>query len=155
PADFAELVGRNLSKQPLPAPIRTSARIGKYLELIGIDVRTKKVRRGDHLEVAAVLRCDERIPAGYKLFVHLKGPGGAFANGDHDFLSGYLSPQKLKPGSYLRDVTRLQVPAHFPPGKASLQIGLYRRAERVEVSGDPQVAQAVDKSLRLGTIDIE
>lgn len=155
PADFAELVGRNLSKQPLPAPIRTSARIGKYLELIGIDVRTKKVRRGDHLEVAAVLRCDERIPAGYKLFVHLKGSGGAFANGDHDFLSGYLSPQKLKPGSYLRDVTRLQVPAHFPPGKASLQIGLYRRAERVEVSGDPQVAQAVDRSLRLGTIDIE
>ena len=75
-----------------------------------------------HPEVAAVLRCDERIPAGYKLFVHLKGPGGAFANGDHDFLSGYLSPQKLKPGSYLRDVTRLQVPAHFPPSGGRRQV---------------------------------
>ncbi len=155
PQGFAELVGGNLSRQPIPAPLAASAKIASYLTLTGVDVRTPKVRRGDFVEVAAVLRSDERIPAGYKLFAHLKSPGGPFANGDHDFLSGYLPPQRIKPGSYLRDVTRVQVPPHFPVGKATLQIGLYRRAERAPVSGDPKFALTGERALLLGTIDIE
>ena len=55
-ADFAELVGRNLSKQLLPAPIRTSGRIGKYLELIGIDADKESAARRPFGGCGAALR---------------------------------------------------------------------------------------------------
>ena len=45
PADFCRAGRAQPVKQPLPAPIRTSARIGKYLELIGIDAVTRSAAR--------------------------------------------------------------------------------------------------------------
>jgi hypothetical protein len=155
PAGFAQTVAGNLSPQPIAVPTKLTARLGSYLTLQGVEVRTPKVRRGQQLEVAVVLRSDKRIPAGYKLFAHLKMAGGPFVNGDHDLLSGLLPPQRLRPGFYVRDVTKLQVPTTLPAGRAQLQIGLYRRSERVEVSGDPQVALATERALLVATIDIE
>ena len=155
PPGFAEMVRGNLSTQPIASPTSVSAHIGSYLTLLGIDVRTPKVRRGGSLEVAVVLRSDKRIPAGYKLFAHLRMPGGPFVNGDHDFVSGLLPPQRLRPGNYVRDVTKLQVPASFPTGRATLSLGLYRRSERVPVSGDPLIALSSDQALQVATIDVE
>ncbi len=155
PAGFAQTVAGNLSPQPIAVPTKLTARLGSYLTLQGVEVRTPKVRRGQQLEVAVVLRSDKRIPAGYKLFAHLKMAGGPFVNGDHDLLSGLLPPQRLRPGFYVRDVTKLQVPTTLPAGRAQLQIGLYRRSERVAVSGDPQVALATERALLVATIDIE
>jgi len=155
PPGFAHLLNGNLSTSPIAVPRQLSARLGNYLTLLGVDVRTPRVRRGQSIEVAVVLRGDQRIPAGYKLFAHLRMPGGPFANGDHDFISGLLPPQRLRPGSYVRDVTRIAVPASFPVGRATLQLGLFRRNERMPVSGDAQVALVAERALQVATIDIE
>jgi hypothetical protein len=155
PPGFAQSLSGNLSTSPIAVPRQLNARLGNYLTLLGVDVRTPRVRRGQSIEVAVVLRGDQRIPAGYKLFAHLRMPGGPFANGDHDFISGLLPPQRLRPGSYVRDVTRIAVPASFPAGRATLQIGLFRRNERMPVSGDAQVALVAERALQVATIDIE
>lgn len=155
PPGFAQLVTGNLSSQPIPAPTPLRARLGDVLTLVGVDVQTPKVRRGQSASIAVVLRSDKRVPPGYKLFAHLRMENGLFVNGDHDFLSGLLPPQRLRPGQYLRDVTKVVIPASFPPGPATLQLGLYRRNERMPVSGDPQVAKQQERALHVATVEIE
>ena len=155
PPGFAQLVTGNLSSQPISAPTSVRAKLGDSLELVGVDVQTPKVRRGESASIAVVLRSDKRVPPGYKLFAHLRMANGLFVNGDHDFLSGLLSPQRLRPGQYVRDVTKVVIPASFPPGRATLQLGLYRRNERMPVSGDPQVARPAERALHVATIEIE
>ncbi len=67
----------------------------------------------------------------------------------------FLLQKELRPGQYVRDVTKVVIPASFPPGRATLQLGLYRRNERMPVSGDPQVARPAERALHVATIEIE
>lgn len=154
PEDFARRIAGNLSAQPIAAGAPVGARIGEYLEVVGAQVQTPQVSRGQTAEVAVVLRGLRRIPAGYRLFAHLRGAGGAFINGDHDLVGGLVPPHRLQPGQFVRDVMRLPVPASFAPGEAKLIIGLYSRDGRVAVTGPADVALAADRAVRVATVQV-
>lgn len=155
PADFARRIAGNLSAQPIAAPLPLGARIGDYLEAVGAQVITPQVGRGQTAEIAVVFRGLRRIPAGYKLFAHLRAARGGFVNGDHDLIEGLLPPQRLQPGQFARDVMRLPVPPGFAVGEATLILGLYNRAGRATVSGPPAVALATERAIRVATVQVQ
>lgn len=154
PADFARRIAGNLSAQPIAVETPIGASIGDFLEVVGAQVQTPQVSRGQTAEVAVVLRGRKRIPANYRLFAHLRSAGGNFINGDHDLVGGLLPPHRLQPGMFVRDVMRLPVPPNFTPGEAALVIGLYSREGRVAVSGPAAAAQVGDKAVRVATVQV-
>jgi hypothetical protein len=154
PEDFARRIAGNLSAQPIAVGTALGARIGEYLEVVGAQVSTPQVNRGQSAEVTVVLRGLHRIPADYRLFAHLRGAGGNFVNGDHDLVGGLVPPHRLQPGQFVRDVMRLPVPTSFTPGEATLVIGLYSRAGRVAVTGPAGVALAADRAVRVATVQV-
>jgi hypothetical protein len=154
PQNFAKRVANNLSAAPLSGALPVGARIGDFLDVVAADVPLPQIGRGEGTEVAVVYKVRRRIPAGYRLFVHLRGSTSAMMNLDHDFIEGLVPPQRLLPGMYVRDVTRLAIPTWFPLGKASLYVGLYRQNTRVEVEGPDGVALRSDRSVRTATLEI-
>ena len=154
PADFAHRIAGNLSAQPIAVDTPIGAHIGDFLEVVGAQVKTPQISRGQTAEVAVVLRGRKRIPASYRLFAHLRGASGTFVNGDHDLVGGLLPPHRLQPGMFVRDVMRLPVPPNFTPGEAALIIGLYNREGRVAVSGPAAAAQAGERAVRVATVQV-
>ena len=152
PADFARRIAGNLSAQPIAVDTPIGAHIGDFLEVVGAQVKTPQISRGQTAEIAVVLRGRQRIPASYRLFAHLRGAGGTFVNGDHDLVGGLLPPHRLQPGMFVRDVMRLPIPANFTPGEAALIIGLYNREGRVAVSGP--AAQTGERAVRVATVQV-
>lgn len=155
PPGFAEHLAGRLSQTPIPVGVGKEGRFGNCLRLVGVERTGARVRRGETLSVEAVLKAEKRVPAGYKLFVHMRGTNGGFVNADHDLLGGLLPLQRLRPGMYVKDETKVLIPAGFPVGRAQIVMGLYRKQERMPVEGDAQTALVGDKSLLLLDVTVE
>ncbi len=155
PADFAARVQSYVSEQAPKTAQTLTARVGQCLDVVGSELSTPSLRRGSSLQATLVFRLRCRIPAGYRLFVHLRSPGGPFVNADHDFLDGIVPAEHLPVGRYVRDVSRIAVPMWFPPGPATLQVGLFQRSERLPVSGPPAQILARDRAVIAATLSVE
>lgn len=153
PANFAQRVSGNLSKTPLSASSPVGAHIGDFLEVVAVDAPSAPLGRSDTATVTVIYRVNKRIAPGYRLFTHLRG-GGRAVNLDHDFVDGLVPPQRLQPGTWVRDVIRLSVPPWFPSGPASLLVGLYRRDQRVPVSGPDDRVVREDRAVQAARIQI-
>jgi arylsulfatase A-like enzyme len=154
PADFAARVERYVTDSPPPTTQPLSARIGDCLEVVGSELSASHLRHGQSLQTTLVFRLRCRIPAGYRLFLHLRAGGGPFVNADHDFLDGIVPAQHLPVGRYVRDVTRLNVPMWFPAGPATLQVGLFHRNERLPVHGPDAQILARDRAVIAATVQV-
>lgn len=155
PPDFGERAAQHLSKQPFAVAVPRLGRIGQYLRFLGTEPVRGTVRKGASFSVAAVFAVEGPLPAGYKPFFHLLGVNGELVNVDHGFWDGHLPLQRLKPGTYLRDVTKVVVPPGFPSGPATLVMGIYRRSERVAVRGETETALVGPRALVLARVVIE
>jgi arylsulfatase A-like enzyme len=154
PRDFNTRVAGNYGPQPLAASTPLNARIGDALELVGVDVPRPEVQRGQAAELALVLHARRRIPSGFRLFFHLRGQAGGFVNLDHDLVEGLVPPQRLRPGDYVRDRMRINIPPSFPAGPATLLVGLYKKAERAPVSGPAGVALPTERAVQIATLQV-
>lgn len=134
PPRFAERVAGNLSSRPIPFARALGIDIGDMLRIEGVDVKTPRVKPGEAVEVAVVLRALKPIPKGWRLFTHLTTPSGRFLNADHEPLEGLVPLGKLRPSQYVRDPIRVVVPAGWPRGPLSVDVGLWRGRERARAS---------------------
>lgn len=154
PADFAARVERYVTDSPPATAQPLSARIGDCLEVVGSELSASQLQHGQSLQTTLVFRLRCRIPAGYRLFLHLRAGSGPFVNADHDFLDGIVPAQHLPVGRYVRDVTRLSVPMWFPAGPATLQVGLFHRNERLPVQGPDAQILARDRAVIAATVQV-
>lgn len=154
PADFARRVADRVTSEPPTVKNPLSARIGDCLDVVGAEQSAAALRPGDALQVSVVYHPRCRVPAGFRLFFHLRSDVGTFVNADHDFLDGLIPAQNLPVGRYVRDVTRISLPAWFPRGPATLQIGLFQRSTRMPVSGATGQARVTDRAIVVGHIDV-
>lgn len=99
--------------------------------------------RGTTVHVATIWQPLSQTDQDLTLFVHLLGPPGAdgsplWAQDDHAPQGGRISTTTWEPGTLLRDIAELTIPADAPAGEYILTIGLYDRAtgERIAVEGD-------------------
>jgi arylsulfatase A-like enzyme len=74
-----------------------------------------------------------RMPAGWRLFFHLEGPGG-FRNLDHVPVEGLMPVERWHPGQQIRDRQRIAIPAGTRPGTYTLYVGAFRGGERLRVT---------------------
>ncbi len=153
-ADFAKRIAANLSQTPLNGAIPLKARIGDFLDVIAVDAPTTPIGRSQRAGVAVIYQVRRRIPDGYRLFAHLRSRSGPMLNLDHDFVDGLIAPPRLRPGMYVRDITRLALPAWFPAGPATLRIGLFQGNTRAEVFGPSGVALQKERAIDVATVDI-
>ena len=68
------------------------------------------------VSIALYLRGLQRLPKGWRLFMHLSGPGGMI-NADHEPLEGLYPIARLREGVWLRDRVRVAIPPssfHIP-----------------------------------------
>jgi len=72
-----------------------------------------------------------RVAAGWKLFVHVEGPGKLFVNGDHTPARPF---EWWRPGQFIRYTTTVTLPRTAPPGRYTVRVGMFRGAERVRVA---------------------
>lgn len=154
PENFAQRLAGNLSMTPISGTQKVGATIGDVLDVVASDAPGLVTSRGNRVELAVIYQVRQRIPAGYRLFVHLRGESGGFLNLDHDFIDGLVPPQKLRPGQFVRDVTHVTIPPWFPRGPARLLVGLFHRNGRAQVAGPQNVALQTDRAVHVATLDI-
>lgn len=154
PADFATRAAAHVTTTAPSIRESISARIGECLDIVGAEQSASALRPSETLDVTVVYRARCRLPAGYRLFFHLRSDGGPFVNADHDFLDGLVPAQNLPVGRFVRDVTHIRLPAWFPRGPATLQVGLFQRNTRMPVSGAAGQARSDDRAVLVGHVQV-
>lgn len=133
-ADANYLADAILDTAPTPE-FPVGASFDRRIELIGYDLespRPDRIGPGDQLVVTWYWRCTAPVPGSYQIFLHVDGMGQRL-NGDHEPVDGRYPVRLWSAGDIIVDRQELRVPANFPPGNYSFNIGFYSGESRLEV----------------------
>lgn len=97
------------------------------VRLVAADTDGKPVRRGDAIEVTWVWEALQDIEGGWKIFVHLEGPGRR-ATHDHHPVDDLFPMGRWKKGQIIRYTQTIPIMADFPEGAARLYAGIFDEA---------------------------
>jgi arylsulfatase A-like enzyme len=157
PADFAERVQGNIATQQIRFDRALGAEVGGVLVVDGVSVPNDHPRAGDQVEVDLVMHATKAPTAGWRLFTHaLGGPGGTFLNLDHEPVEGLLPLARLKPGRWVRDRIRFNVPPSWRGATIRLDVGLFHGSVRAPIrlpgGGSPSPH---DDRLTVATLNVQ
>jgi hypothetical protein len=155
-----KLTGRcNRDLNPLRRYVLTSPpKIGKpvvanfenKVKLLGYDV-DNVVTRGGKFRITLYFQVLDRMPSGYKLFIHFDQPANRF-HGDHDPLDGKFPTQYWLPGDYIVDPHDVEIPLiTTPSGSYEMFMGFWLGEGRLKVTDGPN--DGVNR-VRLGTLRV-
>jgi arylsulfatase A-like enzyme len=152
PRDFRARVEGNISPSaPLPSQRQLGDDVGGLVSVEGVDAPAS-ARAGGTLELAVVLRGLGKIPEGWRLFTHVVGADGRMINADHDPVEGLFPLSRLRPGMWLRDRIKVQLPPGWRAGPTTVELGLWRASGRAKVRG-PDAAPG--DAVRVATVTVE
>jgi arylsulfatase A-like enzyme len=103
----------------LSAPLE--ANLGDSVVLMQAALPTE-AHPGDTVAIHWTFAAVGKVAPGWKMFVHLEGPGGAFVNGDHTPARPF---EWWKAGQYIDYTTHITIPRTSPPGKYTLWAGMF------------------------------
>ena len=92
----------------------------------------KHLERGAEFDLITYWRCDDKLTANWKIFIHIDGPGPRI-HGDHEPVSGIYPTKEWRPGDYIVDVHKGKVPAYQEAGMYKVTLGMYRGNTRMKV----------------------
>jgi arylsulfatase A-like enzyme len=150
PLDFRRRVDGNVASAPMPMQTALGDTLGGFVTIEGVDVQTPTVRPGGEVELSMYIHCIGRVPEGWHLFTHLRGPYGRMINADHEPLEGVFPVERLRKGTWLRDRIKVRVPADWPGGPLIVEAGLWRRGARAAARG----SHVEEDAVRLATIAV-
>lgn len=116
------------------------ANFDRRIELLGYDLeapRGDRIGPGDQIVVTWYWRCTAPVPGSYQIFLHVDGMGQRL-NGDHEPVEGRYPVRLWSAGDIIVDRQELRIPANFPPGTYSFNIGFYSGETRLEVVEGPE-----------------
>jgi arylsulfatase A-like enzyme len=151
PMGYADKMAFGLAAGEPPAhPLDAS--IGPHLRVMGFDLPTPTVRRGDSAELVTHFKLAGKLEPGWRLFFHMDGPGG-FRNLDHIPVEGVYPMERWRPGQHIRDRLHITFTQAMPPGAYTVYVGLFKGGARQPVS-PASVSDGHDR-VRLATIVVE
>jgi choline-sulfatase len=116
------------ARPPIATPL--DADLGESVRLVAVDVPAQ-AKQGESITVTWTFEAKARVPAGWKLFVHVKGPSNSFINADHRPVRPF---EWWRPGQIIRYSTTVTLPRHAPPGRHTVWTGLFRGNQRAQVA---------------------
>jgi arylsulfatase A-like enzyme len=151
PPERAPAEGVLLTAAPSPGrPV--TADLGDAVTFLGADL-PDEVPAGGSADVTWYFRARAALPGGWKPFVHLVGPGGAYWNADHDPADGALPIARWKPGQLIADRQTLRVPPGTVAGEYQVYLGLFRGGERMPVK-NAGAADGGENRIHIGALRV-
>jgi arylsulfatase A-like enzyme len=115
------------ARPAIAAPL--DADLGDAVRLLAVDAPAQ-AKPGDTITLTYTFEARARVPADWKLFVHVKGPNNAFINGDHSPARPF---EWWKPGQFIRYSTTITLPRTTQPGAYTVWLGMFRGPVRAPV----------------------
>jgi hypothetical protein len=149
------------SAPQLANPLNVDFREG--VRLIGVELDRPAVRRGESVEVTWVWEALADIDeGGWKIFVHLEGPGRR-ATHDHHPVGDLYPINRWKRGQIVRYTQTVPIMADFPEGKARLWVGIFDEAawadreenRRMQIANGDSVKATIDGEQRILVTEID
>ena len=134
PPDFARKAAGNVQTTPYAPSRALGDSLGGLVVVDGSDAPATPVKRGASIDLTLYLHATQPIPAGWRLFAHVIGPG-RMLNADHDPVEGTMPLARMRPGTFVRDIMHVTLPPDWPPGPTALRIGLWQGRERAKATG--------------------
>jgi arylsulfatase A-like enzyme len=150
PEAFEQAAAALLNTTPTPS-VPIEAIFGNKVKLLGLDLPTKDIRRGETMEITWYFRSLAQVRGRWKIFVHFEGPGRRFM-GDHDPVEGALPLSAWQPGQIIADKQSVTVPLTTRPGEYAIYMGIYKRKKRMEI--DASANGTSSTRLKVGTVRI-
>jgi len=150
-------IAQYVASQPFDPPPADAERVNfdDQVTFLGWDLRAEDGERhllqGKEFELTTYWRCDAKMSRDYKVFVHFDGTGPRI-HGDHMPVKDLYSTREWRPGDYIKDVYKGDVPLYQATGRYRIRLGLYKGDTRMKVLDDPT---AVENAVQLGTVDLE
>ncbi len=135
PRDFARRIAGNLANHPLPFAQPLGDVIGKSIAVDGVTVENATIKRTQPLVADIVMHGLGAVPKGWRLFTHVVAANGRRINADHEPLEGAFPIGELRRDQYLRDHLSVQLPADWPLGVTTVEMGLWHGGERAPTHG--------------------
>ncbi|HEY5950572.1 MAG TPA: sulfatase-like hydrolase/transferase, partial [Kofleriaceae bacterium] len=115
------------ARPQLAAPL--DADLVDGVRLLGVEAPAQ-AKPGESIDLTWTFEARGRVPADWKLFVHVKGPGNMFINGDH----GPARPFAWwRAGQFIRYSTTITLPRSAQPGAYTVWVGMFRGNQRAVV----------------------
>ena len=137
-----------LATAPMIAAPR-NVQFGDAITLLSVDV-AKTATRGSQVEVTWTFRATATPPPGWKIFVHVEGPGRF--TGDH-------APTRpfdwWRTGQFIRYTTTLSIPQTTAPGSYTMWVGLWKGQARMPATTTTPELKIVDNRAALATIEVQ
>ena len=131
------------------------ARVGDGILLLGYDVSSDEVRRGDALQLTLYWQARDEMPISYTVFTHLlDAEAHVWGQSDSIPLRGEAPTTSWVPGEIIADPYDIVVDPDAPPGDYVFEIGMYdaTSGQRLTVSADGLRAEG--DRLLLGEVKI-
>jgi arylsulfatase A-like enzyme len=117
------------ARPTIPHPLDVD--FGDGVRLLGVEVPAQ-AHGGDTITLTWTFEARARVEDGWKVFVHVEGPGGGRFTGDH----GPARPFAWwKPGQFIRYATTAVVPRGAPAGRYTVWAGLFKGNARMPARG--------------------
>jgi hypothetical protein len=125
------------------------------ITLLGWELRSEggepHLEQGKEFELTSYWRSEARVTRDYKVFIHIDGAGPRI-HGDHMPVKDLFPTREWRPGDYIKDVYKGDVPLYQAKGRYRIRIGLYKGKTRMKVVDEPT---AKENAVVLGHVELK
>ena len=134
------------TRPTIAAPL--DADLGDAVRLLGVEAPAT-ARRGEAVTLTWTFEARGTVAPGWRLFVHVEGPGKTFFNGDHRPARPF---EWWKPGQFIRYTTTVMVPRATAVGRYTVWTGMFEGKRRAQVRAPH--ATIVDNAVAAATFEV-
>jgi len=124
------------------------ADLGPEVRLLAVDAPAT-AKRGDAITLTWTFEARGTVEPGWKMFVHVEGPGKYFFTGDHRPARPF---EWWKRGQYVRYTTTVMVPRNAPTAELTVWAGRFKGPRRASASSSR--AQIKDNAVAVAKIQV-
>lgn len=139
----ALLAARPTIAQPLDVDL------GAELRLLAVDA-PPQVKPGQAVELTFTFEARGRLTGGWKVFVHVEGPGGGRFTADHAPVRPFAW---WRPGQFIRYTVTTTVPMSAPAGSYAVWMGVWRGNVRRPIHA-PAAVSVIDNRAKVTTLEV-